>query len=211
MLDYNDADQQRYGELIPDKALCKVMMTIRAGAAGPEGWLTDSNTSDAQYLNAELTVLEGPFTNRKFWQNMVVSGGKQNEKGQSIAAEITRSLLRAMLESSRNIQPTDMSEAACVKRRVQSYSEFDQMIFIVRVGIQKGKDGYEDKNKIGSVITPDKKEYQEVMSGQAPGPIPFARPAAGGTSTAAPPWAAGTSAGNPQQQKPKTTTPAWAV
>jgi hypothetical protein len=213
MFDYNDADQQRSGELIPEKTVCKLMMTIRPGNAGPEGWLTDSASSDAQYLNAEFTVLEGPFVNRKLWQNMVVSGGKQNEKGQSIAGEITRSTLRAMLESARNIQPTDMSEAACVKRRVQSFSEFDQMIFVAKIGIEKGKDGYQDKNKIAVVITPDKKEYQAVMSEWAVSevaPSPFGGGSAQGGISPAPSWAFG-SAPTVATSTPKSTVPAWAV
>ncbi len=205
--DFNDADQQRSGELIPDKIICKIQMTIRPGAAGPEGWLTPSNSSDAEYLNCEYTILEGPFANRKFWGNLVVSGGKQNDKGQSIAGEITRATLRAMLESSRNIQPSDMSDAACVKRRVESYSEFDGMIFIGKIGIEKGKDGYQDKNKLSVVITPDKKEYQTVMNGGTVSPA--SAPAGLGN---VPPWASGPAA---SQQKTaaaqKSTIPPWAV
>src|SRR5690606_26449099 len=93
-------------DLIPDGTICKLIMTIRPGSVGPGGWLTASNTSDAQYLNAEFTVLEGRYARRKVWQNMTVMGGKVDENGQSKAGMITRSILRAILESARNIQPS---------------------------------------------------------------------------------------------------------
>lgn len=214
MFDFNDANQQQFGDLIPDKTIAKVIMTIKAGSAGPEGWLTESKTSDAMYISAEFTVLEGPFANRRLWQNLVVSGGKQNEKGQSIAGEVSRSTLRAMLESARNIQPTDMSEAACTKRRVQSFGEFDQMVFVAKIGIEKGKDGYQDKNKILAVITPDKAEYQQIMNGQpvtsgaAAAPSPWTAQQ-GNSGTSAPSWASGPAPA--QTDSPKSTIPSWAA
>jgi hypothetical protein len=80
------------------------------------------------------------------------------------------------------------------------------MIFAAKIGIEKGKDGYPDKNKIAVVVTPDKKEYQAVMTGQPVG----AAPAFGAQATStSPPWAAG-AAPAPQAQ-PKSTTPSWAV
>lgn len=222
MYDFNDADQQRGGELIPDKTIAKLVMSIRPGGAGPGGWLTYSSTSDAEYISGEFTVLEGPFARRKLWQNFVITGGKTNDKGQSIAGEISRATLRAILESSRNINPSDMSPAACEKRRVQSFEEFDGMEFLARIGIQKGKDGYEDKNKISVVITPDKKEYAQYHSGTLPA---VGQPATAGTpawasnqqkqttpqqqGTATPAWASGPPPASAEPQK-KVTIPSWA-
>ncbi len=89
-MDFNDAGQQQSGELIPANTIAKVVATLRPGSTGQGGWLTRSNTSDVEYLNFEFTVLEGPFAKRKFWQNMTVSGGKVDERGQSKAWGITR-------------------------------------------------------------------------------------------------------------------------
>jgi hypothetical protein len=197
-LDLNDADIQQFGELIPSGTVCPVVMTIRPGAAGPEGWLTASRTSDAQYLNCELTVTEGPYARRKLWVNLTWSGGKTNEKKQSMGGEITRSTLRAMLESARNINPTDMGEKAMAARRVNSFGEFDGLEFIIKVGIEKGQQGYPDKNKILMIITPDKKEYSNTQQG----PLTT-------SPVQAPSWAQG-SAPAPPAQNPKPTIPSWA-
>ena len=161
-LDLNSAEVQRgFDELIPANTIAPVIMTIRPGGKGPEGWLTESKTSDAMYLNCEFTITEGPYAKRKVWSNMTWTGGKKNEKGQSIGGEITRSTLRAMLESARNISPLDMSEKAMAARRVNSFSEFDGVEFIVKIGVEKGSGGYPDKNKVLAVVTPDKKEYRQ--------------------------------------------------
>ena len=201
-IDLNDAETQQYGELIPTGSICPVIMTIRPGGAGPEGWLTASKTSDAEYLNCELTVTEGPFAKRKLWSNMTWSGGKKNNKGQSMGGEITRSTLRAMLESARHIMPDDMSEKAMAARRVSSFGEFDGLEFVIKVGIEKGQGGYSDKNKIMTVITPDKKEYSAGPTTETPASAPTGTPAT-------PPWAQG-SAPPPPQQNPKPVIPAWA-
>ena len=44
------------------------------------GLLKASNHSDAKMLDCELTVSEGAFARRKFWQNFTVAGGKLDEK-----------------------------------------------------------------------------------------------------------------------------------
>jgi hypothetical protein len=229
-LDFNTAAEQQYGELIPAGTACKVMMNVRPGQAGPEGWLTPSQTSNVLLLNAEFTILEGPFARRKFWQNLPFSGGQLNAKGESKSGEITRTALRAMIESSRNIHPYDMSDSAMNARRVQSFKVFDGIVFAAVVGIKKGDKGYPDRNTLQSVITPKHKEYGAIMSGNA-----ACTPPAGGSSafswvdtavTDGPPQQGGSQAwaGGSQQQQTaahengerqappsRSTTPSWAA
>lgn len=203
-MDFNNAESQQYGELIPNGTFCKLVMSLRPGGVGPEGWLTESKSSDAQYLSCEFTVSEGPLVKRKLWANLTWTGGKLNDKKQSMGGEITRSTLRAILESSRGINPSDMGEQASAARRVNSFGEFDGIEFVAKIGIEKGKDGYPDKNKIAMAVTPDKKEYQQVMSGQV-----IAAPA---STSGKPSWAQGaaSSPGTPQQPKAGDVAPAWA-
>ena len=53
-MDFNGADSQDAAfDLIPANTLVKLCLTIRPGGAGPEGWLTQSKTSSALYLNTE--------------------------------------------------------------------------------------------------------------------------------------------------------------
>lgn len=162
-MDFNDAGQQQAGELIPAGTIAKVVATLRPGRAGPGGWATKSNSTDAEYLNFEFTVIEGPFANRKFWQNMTISGGKVDERGQSKAWGITKAALRAMLDSAFGLDPDDDSPAARQKRITQDFGSFNGLQFIAKIGIEKGKDNYPDKNKLALVLTRKNQEYAAVM------------------------------------------------
>lgn len=170
-LDFNTADLQAPNDLIPANTIAKIVLTIRPGNAHGNEWLTASKNSDAKYLNCEFTVTTGPHAKRKFWTNLTVEGGKQNDKGDSIAGNISRSTLRAILESAKNIAPTDVSEEASQKRIVTSYGDFDGVEFACKIGIEKDRTGqFGDKNKIVAIITPDHKDYNTVMSGQEVAP-----------------------------------------
>ena len=192
--DYNTADTGGGSfDLIPADTVAHVRMTIRPGSVGDGGWLTQSQSSDAQYLNCEFIILEGPHAKRKFWGNLTVSGGKVNEKGESIAGNITRATLRAILESARNVRPDDETDDAKRKRLVNGYGDFNQIEFWARTGVEPARDQYAAKNKLGGVITPDKPGYgQESSTPQAP--------------TATPSWQSDSSA-KPQDQS---VAPAWA-
>lgn len=211
--DFNNAEPQNNPfELIPANTFCKVNLVIRPGIGASDEWLKPSKSSDAEMLDCEFTVLEGPYAKKKFWTNMVVSGGKTNDQGQSIAGNITRSNLRAILESSRNINPDDMSEEAMTKRILTGYGDFHLMEFAIKVGIEKDKTGnYPDKNRIMAVVTPNKKEYAGIMAGT----YQNAAPKQTAPTPTAPPWkqGAGQPANNPNQPAPPTgqpNTPPWA-
>ena len=178
---FNTAEKQSGGELIPDGVIVPVVMNIRPGGVGEGGWLTSSKSSDAEMLDCELTVCDGPYTKRKIFTYMTVSGGKLNDKGESIGGNITRSTLRAILESARNINPNDMSEAADEKRRVMGFGDFNGVVFLMKVGIEKDKTGqYSDKNKVKAIITPDMKQYAEGFTKEKPSEAPQQGPAFGG-------------------------------
>lgn len=159
--DFNQADKQQGGfDLIPAGTVARVVMNIRPGGAGDGGWFKASQSSDAMMLDCEFIITEGPFAKRKIWQYMVVSGGKQNEKGESIAAGISRASLRAILESARGIDPDDHSDKAIAARRTNGWQDFQGIEFWAKLGVEKDKTGqYQDKNKIATIITPDMKDY----------------------------------------------------
>lgn len=197
MIDVNDAEPQRGGDLIPDGTKVRVVGTIRPGGSnrpGQErvdcGYLTASKTSDVQFLSWEFTILDGPYARRKFWQNMTISGGEVNEKGESKAWNITKSTLKAMLNSARNVKPDDNTDRGIAARRFNTWSEIDGIEFCCVVRIQKAKpnSGYQDSNSIKTVIEPDHKEYAALMSG-AGGSAPPAAPAPAWSNAAPPPAA----------------------
>lgn len=153
-LNFNDADAQKGpNTLIPDGTKAKVNIKVRPGGSGEGGWLTQSKSSANLMLDLEFTVIDGPSAKRKFWELMVVEGSEE-------AVNISRSRLRALLESARGIKSNDQSDAAKQKRQVNGYSEFDGLEPFVAIRIEKSKDPqYQDKNKMSYAITPDHKDW----------------------------------------------------
>jgi hypothetical protein len=153
--DYNTATEQRDFDIIPDGTVAVVQVNIRAGE---DGLLKRAKNGQAEGLDCQFIVVEGPHAKRKFFGFLVLSG---TTDGHAQAADITRSRLRAMLESARGIKPQDVSEAA-KKARVAEYHDFDGIRFVARIGVEKGRDGYKDKNILAAAITPDQKEWHPV-------------------------------------------------
>lgn len=191
--DYSDAPQQTSFDLIPKGTLCKVILGIRPGQHGEDGFLTKSK-SGFEYLAMELTVLSEPYARRKIWQNVGMGG---TTEGHEKAAEISRSLLRGILESARGVKSDDESERARKARRINSFKDLVEMEFAAEIGVEKGKDGYDDKNGIKRAVTPDHAQYSKVMNGESV--------VTGAKTPEAPPYAA-----QPSTPKPGNPVPDWA-
>jgi len=196
--DYSDAPPPRDFEVIPAGEVVTISLHLRYGGAGEDGVLKRSAKGDCEMLDIEFTIVDGKYKGRKFWEYMVVSG---TTDGQAQAADITRRVLKAIIDSAKGLMPDDISAEARAARTV-ALKDFEGMCFMVKLGIEKGApkkdsagnftgENYADKNVIGSVITKDKKEWKPVE--QAP---PFnggnsggAAPAAPSTPVARPSWA----------------------
>lgn len=195
-MDFNDAESNSGFDLIPANTVAPMIMTIRPGSHGDGGWETASKTSDASYLNVEFVVTGGPYKNRKIWQNFVVSGGKTDENGNSKAGNITRSTLRGILESARRIKPDDMSDEAKAKRVVKGYGDFSGLEFVGKIGIEKGSEGYSDKNKLLAPVPVNSPQYDSAFT-------------SGGASTSG--ARVNASAAAASTAKASGSTPAWAA
>jgi hypothetical protein len=198
MFDLNTANKQTSGDsIIPDGTAVPVHATLRPGGAGDGGWLKRNRDGTCLMLDFEFTVLDGDFARRKFWSMLVVEG---ETEGQQKAADISRSRLRAMLESARGINPADESEKAVAARRVASLQDFDGLRFWAVVGVEKGKDGYKDRNVLKAVVTPDRKDWiqlEQVARQASSRPVPSGTTAPASKPTAVkagsagrPSWAA---------------------
>jgi hypothetical protein len=231
MYDLNDAQPQMapLGDLIPDGTFAKVRMNIRPGGVNGStpldaNLLKASQSSDAKMLDCEFTIVDGPFARRKFWQNFTVAGGKLDEKGASKGWNISKSILRAMIDSALGLNPQDMSEAAKQKRMLQGLKQLDGIVFAARIMIEPASNPqYRDANKLANVVLPGEAPYAAVMRGEAVTPDPInAKPrkereasaqAGPAWGSAAPsgggvPWAAQT--GSPASGQPAPTSgPAW--
>lgn len=181
MVDFNSAGEQRSFDLIPDNQVVIVRMTIRPGNAGEGGLMRRSNDGQCEMLDCELVVVEGPHAKRKFWDLMTVSG---TTDGHTQAADITHRRLRAIIESAKGIKPTDVSEAA-KKARIVEYADLDGIRFMTKVRVEPGKGDYKPKNRLGEIVTPDKKEWHAIDQGaSAANP-----PSTGGNEIVKPAWA----------------------
>jgi hypothetical protein len=145
--------------LIPENTIAVCHLTIRPGGAGDGGWLKRSKDGSSLAIDAEFTIVEGPFAKRKFWKLYTVEGASE---GHAKAAEISASQIRAIVESARGIRPDDESEGAKQSRRLNNWGDLDGIRFIGKVGIEKGKEGYKDKNTLWAAVTPDRKDWMKV-------------------------------------------------
>jgi hypothetical protein len=181
--DFNTAPDQRDFELIPDKTVAVVQLKIRDGNAGEGGLFKRTKKGDAEGLDCEFVVAEGPYAKRKFWGFFLLDGATD---GQKDMARANTGTLRAILESARGIKPADVSEAA-KKARVAEYRDFDGIRFIARIGVEPAKGDYKAKNILAAVVTPDQKEWHPIE--QVEQPLMHATPAAGSNVIPKPAWA----------------------
>jgi hypothetical protein len=214
--DMNDAEPQKTSEIIPDGTFAKVALTIRKGTVDGEseidkGLLKPSNSpgSDVLMLDCEFTVAEGSHARRKFWQMLTVSGGKVDEKGVSIGWKITKSSIRAMIDSALGLDPADMSDAAKAKRILRGLADLNGITFVAKIKVETSDNPrYGDSNKLDRVILPTEPEWKKVMDGVDIPPVPSTgrkkapSPAA---ANAAPAWGqpAATSAAAPTWSQPQ--------
>ena len=154
--DFNKDGEQKTFDVIPDGTICTVQMTVLAGGAGLDGWLTRAKDGNSEHLNCEFVVLDGTYAKRKFWNRYTVIGSNHDQ-----AIEISRKALKAMLESARGVRPGDESEAAKLARQTKGWGDFDQLRFVVRVGVEPAKDEFAAKNTIREVITPEKQTWKK--------------------------------------------------
>jgi hypothetical protein len=161
--DYTDAPPPRDMELIPHGTIATLVLHIRSGGVGEDGMLKRTKAGDAEMLDAEFAVGDGPHKGRKFWEYMILSG---TTDGHAKSADINRGTLKAILDSALGLKPDDISPQARAARTV-SLKQFEGMTFIGKIGVEKGKpkndgtgENWSDKNILAAVITPDKKEWR---------------------------------------------------
>lgn len=223
MFDFNDAQQQMLpqGDLIPDGVFSRVKLNVRPG--GTNGavpmdakLLKSSDRSDALMLNCELTLLDGPYARRKFWQNFTVAGGRRDDKGDSIGWNIAKSSFRAMIDSATGLDPKDESQSARDKRKLEGLRQLDGIVFAARIMIEPKNDDYAASNRIANVVVPGDPEYAKVIAGQPvpPDPVNAApRKSRADAGTAAPAWSqpqASTQApAASAEARPAASTPQW--
>ena len=177
MLDFNGVEPAKPSEAIPDGTFAKAIMTIRPGGVDGDspidrGLLNASRAegSDVIQLDCEFTILEGPFVRRKFWRKFVLSGGKVDEQGVSIGWKITKSALRAILDSAYGLDPKDEGPAAQAKRRINGFFDLNNLVLVAKVSTDE-----EGRSELDAAITRDRPEWAKVLAGEIVPPKPSAK------------------------------------
>lgn len=192
-MDFNSADTQDSAfALIPANTLVRLHLTIRPGGAGPEGWLTQSKSSSALYLNTEGVIEEGPHARRRIYTRIGFRGRNADTGAEDTYANRGRALLRGILESAHGVRSDDTSDQARTKRTIRSFGDMSGLTFIAKIGIERDKNDPSDqgRNVVVAAIGPQHPEYAALM-GTAPGAYTPAAsaPAMASTNGGAPFWA----------------------
>ena len=168
--DFNDAEQQQSFDLIPKGTVAPVRMTIKPGGHddAAQGWTggyaTQSFETGSIFLACEFVILDGEYARRKMWSNV----GLHSSKGPAWG-NMGRTFIRAVLNSSRNIQPQDNSPHAAAARRIQGFNELDGIEFVARIDVEKDGRG-EMRNVVKMAVEPDQTDYPRGATSAAPRP-----------------------------------------
>jgi hypothetical protein len=176
--DFNDAKSNP--NVIPKGTLAKVRMTIRPGgfddhAQGWTGGYATRGATGSVYLNAEFTVLEGPYARRKIFSMIGLYSPKGPDWG-----NMGRALVRGILNSARGLSDKDVSPEAQNARRIAGFADLDGIEFVARIDVGTDTNG-DPKNEVRGAVTRDHKDYATLLGGA---------PANGGGYQQAPVYAA---------------------
>lgn len=125
---------------------------------------TKTTRSGGEMIAATFEVVGGEYDGRKVWNNYNIHN--DSEKAQKIGREQVASWARA-----------------CGKPNASSFDELLERKFIASIDIEKGKDGYADKNRIvgyvmqGSAPAPKAKPQADLLNMEDD--VPEAKPAKG--------------------------------
>ena len=139
-----------------------LLRAAQSAAGTPVGGWARRAATGAVYLDAEYTVLEGPYARRKVWSLI----GLYSPKGPDWA-NMGRGLIRGILNSARGVSDKDNSPEAQARRRINGFGDLDGVEFVARIDIGTDTNG-EDKNEIRAAVTPDHRDYAALMGAVAP-------------------------------------------
>jgi hypothetical protein len=196
---YDDAPQKTEFALLPDNTVVRGIVKLSGGDTEvPElggGQYFKSSASGAKWMPIEITIVGGEFDKRKIWQNIFVDGAKLDANGYPIAKRIGLETIKRMVDSAYGLKKDDTSPEALQKRAtITGVHVLMGMEICFKIGIEKGNNGYPDKNKIKVVLTPDSQEFISggvaPQAAHAPTPVPQAAVSAPvQTQEVTPPWA----------------------
>lgn len=151
----------------------------------------------ARQLDVEYVVVGGRFAGRKIWEYITIGGPTA---GHDKAKHISRSFIRAVLDSAQGLDPKDNSEQAAMRRVLRSWADLDGITFAAEVSGEwelSRKDGqYYYNNTIRRPVAPSATNAADTEAWSAcianggdyivDAPIPPCPQSQGGPATPAP-------------------------
>lgn len=138
-----------------------------------------SQNTSAVWLPLELTIMGGQFDRRKVWHNLFVHGDAVDSDGVPKARKVGLQTMRDIINSSYALSRNDVTPEAQAKRNIASVDVLDGIEVCVVIGVEKGTNGYPDKNKVKAFIGPDSTDYiAGGIAGGNPNPNGVIQPAA---------------------------------
>jgi hypothetical protein len=140
MMDFSQGAGKSSGsELIPNGQLAWVFIAVRGVKASGSG---------GQYIDVELTIDDGqPFGRRKIWEMI---GDPAHPGNSEKYREMGQIALARILEAGRGAGPHNPAGY-----QINGYQDLNGLRVPVKIRIEKGSGGYEDKNKVGEWLTPN--------------------------------------------------------
>ena len=167
-INLNNAGSQRGNfDLLPP-GIYHFEAIVIAGGAGTDGFLRrEKKTPRVLMLELECKVVDNEeYAGRRVWDYIPVEIDESTNgdlapipadalsKAQSRVRR-GRAKLLALLDSAFELQPNDDSVAAQKKRELDSYGAVHGLQFYAQVEEQAGSSGYEPRNRVDFIITPD--------------------------------------------------------
>jgi len=204
MLDLNDVSMSEINntefELIPEGTIARAILLIKPNYLKLEEFSStpmfkESPHSSAKYIETEFTIVGGKFDKRKVWQNIFFDGDTKNDQGVSKARVNGLRTLRLLVDSMLGLDPKDVSPESNNKRKIPGIDALQGQEFCIKIGIEKGTNGYADKNRVVSPIAADHKGF--IAGGNAAQVAPQVQqpidqgvqPQATTAGSVVPPWA----------------------
>jgi hypothetical protein len=82
-----------------------------------------------------------------------------SERNVPVAKEIGLRTMRSIIESARHINPDDTTPGAQQSRQLNSIEDLNGMELCIKIGIEKGTNGYADRNRLIAPLTPSQNGY----------------------------------------------------
>lgn len=154
------------GNLIPAGTLAWALLTIRG--------VKHSNSTGGKMADYELTISDGPFSTRKLWGFIGDPSDQTNSEG-------FRTMGLAALQHICEIAGIfDPNKPETYQRYAnatfeQICADIDGKRVGIKISVQKGQDGYQDKNQVGAWLSPNPKSgsfklFERLLKGDTAAP-----------------------------------------